>query len=204
MRAMENTAEQRPEKFAILAAVFVLGVAIDFLFNGVFKIVWILIYGPAYCVAGKVLASQMAPTRWANLIPSAVVTLLCGTLIGHLALVGRGRTLAYSMKLTGTSPIVLASSDWPQTLVVSSEKLGQALSQGSPASSIPVSMTLVADYGCTRTSTVDTIGGVDVRTDRQATWVWKTDPHATNLSVIAGPGTEDLDLPWCRIKFYRN
>ena len=204
MRVMGNMSSHRPDKFVILAVVFVLGVALDFLFNGVFKIIWILIYGPAYCVAGKVLAAQLAPTRWANLIPSAVVTLLCGALIGHLVLVGRARTLVYSMKLTGNSPIVLGSSDWPQTLVVSSEKLRQGLSQSSSLSSIPVSVTLVTDYGCIRTSGVDTIGGVDVRMDREATWVWKTDPHATNLSVIAGPGTEDSDLPWCRIKFYRN
>lgn len=192
--------------FLLAVACALLGALLDFVFNGVFKIVWIVIYGPAYVVAAKGLATQLSQhskTRFKPLTRVAVGGFLGGAIVLHLASTGHRRQAVYPMLLATADPITLRSEQWPQKLFVSSDKLSKTLAGPNAQQQIPVATERVTDYGCTRTFEVVSVAGVDVRSDPDARWTWKTDPRAAARATPAGPGYEDQGLPWCRIKFYR-
>jgi hypothetical protein len=193
---------KRNASIAFLAACAISGALLDFAFNGVFKIVWFVVYGPAYCAAAKVLDTQLSRLRPSWPVRPAVVALLGGALIGHLVSVGRTRRIEYSLKLVSDSPITLRSGDWPQILVVSSEKLGQRLATLADKSAVPIVLDAVTDYGCYRSVKIATVAGVDVQTDPNASWTWRME-NRQPVPVDVGPGSEDRVLPWCLIKFYR-
>lgn len=186
---------------ALTIACALLGAALDFVFNGVFKIVWIVIYGPAYVVAANVLSKKLSGTKFKGHSRVAVGALLGGAAVMHLAFTGVRRQVVYSMNVASSNPIVLRSDEWPQSLVVSSDKLAKALAGMTSQRGIPVVIERVVDYGCTRSSRTTTVAGVDILNDPDSRWTWKTDPHA--VVVPLGPGYEDDYLLWCRIKFYR-
>jgi len=188
--------------WGFLLACAISGAVLDFLFNGVLKIVWIIVYGPAYIAACKVLTTQLERLKRPELNRLGVIALMGGALVCHLASVGRRREVTYPMVRISDDPVTLHSSDWPQVLAVSSEPLKQLLANRSKAEEVPVVLQAVMDYGCYRSIKVTTVAGVDVQSDPAASWTWRMENRAPMPTDI-GPGSEDLQLPWCRIKFYR-
>lgn len=198
------------------AFVFILlGALLDFVFNGVFKIIWFVVYAPAYVAACKFVETKLTDTHHEAHSRLAVISLLGGALITHLMFTGYHAQTTYTMKVALFNPITLHSNAWPQKLVVSSDRLSKQLA-GSASGSVPevkpeiqIVISRIVDYGCTRTFTVESVAGIDVHWDPDARWTWKTDPSTTmqssssSSSGSTGPGNEDQQLPWCWFKFYR-
>lgn len=186
----------------ILVAAAFIGAVFDFLTYGVLKIIWMMIYVPMYFIAGKMLFHGVTRMGRPELARQAVVAMIAGALAAHLVLVGRRGSAVYTMTSVLGTPIILHSSEWPQTLVVASEPLAQNLAGTPTRDNVPVVMEFITDYGCTRSSRVVDVDGVDVDHDPNASWTWKTDKNI-HPSPTSGPGTEDHEFPWCWYKFYR-
>jgi hypothetical protein len=193
---------KRTSYLVALAICALLGALLDFVFNGVFKIVWIVIYGPAYVVAAKVLHTQLSRLRPSWPARPAIVSLFAGALACHLLCVGHTRQVAYLMTQVSNAPMTFRAADWPQTLVVTSDKLTQVLGAGAGKDRVPVVLNAVLDYGCYQSLKISTVAGVDVQTDPDASWTWRMENRAPMPTDI-GPGSEDRSLPWCLLKFYR-
>lgn len=178
-----------------------LGVLLDFIFNGVLKIVWIWIYAPAYLTAATILVARLSKTRHKPVANEAAGLMILGALALHLLFTGAIRQSVYPMDLSLTEPVTFRSDLWPQRLIVLSDQLSKHLTGMPSTKALPVVIERIADYGCTRSSVVVSVAGVDVRVDPDARWTWKTDPLAA--ASFEGPGFEDRGLPWCRIRFYR-
>jgi hypothetical protein len=186
----------------ILVSVF-LGALLDFLINGVLKIVWMVIYIPIYLVVCNMMLDHLSAKGLSSLRRYTVVAFSVGALVVHLVLVGRAHTRVYQMLLVSDKPVTLRSRDWPEVLIVSSAKLRELLSRqtGKEQKDVPVKISSITDYGCIRSYAVNSVDEVDVEFDPQASWTLRND--AKTLAEITGPESEDQWLPWCRIKFYR-
>jgi len=190
---------------ALLVFCFLGGALLDFVFNGVFKIIWIVVYGPAYVVAAKLLAYKLGQSRWKEHVKVAVWALLIGAGVGHLIFTGHERGKAYRMDVVSDAPVTLHAPQWSQRLLVSSPKVDKALAALPSRKDVPVTVTFVLNYGCVKHWYVETVAGVDVRGDSDASWTWRTDGRApADPGLALGPGDEeDRGLPWCKLKFYR-
>ncbi len=180
---------------------FLAGALLDFLIYGVAKIIWAVIYVPLYAVVGSTLHSKMASSKRPYLFKTAYFSLLAGAAMAHVLAVNRHRTVTYSMTSSATQPFTLHSPEWPRILIVNSAKLAQDLAGKPLGKEIEVKVDVVSDFGCFTSFLVNTVDGVDVKSDPEASWTWKADSKMETKSE--GPGLEDQELPWCRIHFYR-
>jgi hypothetical protein len=187
----------------LLAISLLLGGALDFVFNGVLKIIWLVIYGPAYAVACHLYIWLVVRTRYAAFWRESAIAFLLGALVMHLTFTGQVARDSYPMTLASSDPLTLVSQTWPQKLIVVSKKLSAQIATAAPPG-IVVVIRRINDYGCTRSSVVESVDGVDVENDPEARWTWKRGSGADETArPRVGPGNEDQGLPWCQIKFYR-
>jgi hypothetical protein len=181
------------------------GLAVDFLCNGVFKIGHYLIYGAVYLVVALTLNAQLAKyPQWAHLSKFAVYAFLIGAFGGRFILAGHSGQRTYMMTVIKDSPITLKPMEGPQVLIVVSEKLTQKINT-LPVSDkrvVPVVIDTVSDYGCLKVFNVHDVAGVDVKTDNEASWSWKTEAAGSRAVSQPGLGTEDHWMPWCIQKSY--
>lgn len=196
-----------PPSLLLLLALFA-GALLDFIFNGVFKIVWIVIYGPAYLAAIKVLIAKLANTPLKAFTRPLVGAFLSGALLIHILLTSHASKLVYKMAVVSTDPITLQSADWEQKLILQSDRLSEALRSGLDASPVAVVLARTTNYGCTVKLVIQNVAGIDIIDDPKSRWVWKSSPMPRQngdepLHSTGGPGSEDQSLPWCRYKFYR-
>ena len=187
----------------ILLTALLGGGFIDFLIYGVCKIIWMVIYVPAYCAISVALFGFCARTQWKKHAWGIITAVLCGALLARLSMVNHHRLITYAMESSSVSPITLHSEEWPQILIVTSDKLQKDLASKTPKSNIPVLVEAITDYGCIKSFRVTSIDGVDVEQDPKASWTWKT-LDANNATKGLGPGSEDQGYPWCRFTFYHN
>lgn len=183
-------------KFAILAALLLGGAVFDFFLNGILRIGTAWVYVPADLAMTFTISDWLRRGRYEQLFASGALVFFAGALAGHFAFVDRATTVTYPMHVIATSPITLGSDDYPQTLVVMSDKLPAALTGHADRELLPVMVNLTTDYGCVRNSAVATVAGIDVLVDKNATWTWKLDKKAR--ATEEGPGNEDRHLIWCR------
>ena len=175
----------------------------DFLVNGVLKVVYIPIYVPAYLVFASGLYHYLALSRWKQSALSSSVIFLAGTALGHLTMTGRHELRTYEMDLVRDTPISLHSSDFSQTLTVTSDKLRTELARSGIRSGIPVTIQVIKDYSCIRFFEVSTVADVDVMMDSKADWVWRQEgPLAADSRGLSGMDEENRRLPWCRIRWF--
>jgi hypothetical protein len=178
-----------------------LGFTVDFVFNGVLKIIWVVIYLPCYFALGATLWNWLVENRWSQWAIVGVAGFALGCLGTHFAFNDCHRIQLYHLALVGDSPVALRSKDWPETLFVTSEKLSQILRGWADKNDIPVTALIVTDYGCTKSTRMVAVAGFNIDTDPDTNWVWKDDDRLQKIKT--GPGSEDRYLPWCRLKFYR-
>jgi hypothetical protein len=190
----------RLRQILVIAIGIVFGVALDFLCNGVFKIIWFVIYFPTYFVVAVALVSRLSSTRWAPDTRKLLLGLTLGATCGHLHFTTHHHLLTYTMSIDAQDPITLRSSEWSQRLVVSSDPLAKKLAGHPRGENVPVTVDLVTNYGCIQSYRVNTIDDVDVRDDPTSTWTWK---GGSSVPDASGPGSEDRYWPWCKIQFYR-
>jgi hypothetical protein len=74
---------------ALAVGCFALGLIIDFVLCGVFKVIWFLIYFPAYLAAGKGIESRVARSRLSKHSHLVILSLTAGALIGHFTFTSR-------------------------------------------------------------------------------------------------------------------
>jgi hypothetical protein len=189
----------RAALFFGIGAGVVVGAAVDFIFGGVLKIIWFLIYTPAYFVIAHTISTWLRTTRWAALASKSLIAIFCAALLNHLLWSGYHRDFTYEMVKGSDSPISFRSGEWPQVLFVSGPKLEAALGPRPLQDKVRVTVSAVMDYGCIRSFKLVSIG--DFILDPDASWAWKTDKNATTPEQN-GPGSEDQKRPWCKIKFY--
>ena len=189
---------------------FLFGVLTDFISNGVFKIGAFLIYASVYLVVALTLHAQLARSqKWKNLASLATAAFVAGALGGRFFLAGHSSQSTYMMSLVKDSPITLKPSEGTQVLIVVSEKLQTKLNsmKTEPAGvmQVPVLIDIVKDYGCLRVFNVHDVAGVDVKSDPEASWSWKTESQEEKGGRAAsqlGLGMEYRWRPWCIEKSY--
>lgn len=186
---------------ALILTCLLLGALLDFIFNGVLKIVWFIVYGPVYLACAEILLTKLMTSHPPRLSRLGAGALLCGAFAAHLGMTGLHRQEVYRMSPVSTDPITFRSDDWPQKLYVSSDGLAKKLLGVKTTEPVPVIVSRVVDYGCTRSFTVVSVDDVDVR-DPGSRWSWKSDPGVATPTHPIGPGYEDDGLSWCKISFY--
>jgi hypothetical protein len=172
----------------------IFGAVLDFLVNGVLKIVWAVVYIPVYIAIANGLHSRIKR--------NGIIAFFCGAAFIHLVFDGRTQTLTYKMDIIEPSPLQLGSSEWSQRLFVESPSVQKKLGADTSKAQVEVSIVRETTYGCTVSSYVKTVAGIDVKTDPASTWVWKKDKN--DPTPTKGPGAEDAKLGWCRLKFYQS
>lgn len=177
----------------VVLACGLLGAGLDFALNGVFKIVWAVIYVPVYLA--------VAAGLYSNLTRDAAFSFLCGAAIIHLIFTTGTDTRIYSMKVNSTSPLQLGSEAWPQKLFLDSPTLQKKLSSRQTDEPVSVVINRTTNYGCTQSTYIKTIDGFDIRKDPETSWTWRTEKYAP--APTDGPGTEDYKWFWCRFQFYQ-
>jgi hypothetical protein len=192
------------DRIALAIACFAFGVCMDFVFNGILKIVWVIIYGLSYVTIGTTLNSYLVQTRFAKHTRLAMSALLLGALAGHLMLTGHQDVRRYSMILSPSpfqnAPLAMKAKELTETLYVSSDKLQEKFTQrSSPRAqeSIPVTVRVTTHYGCIQLIQVDEIDGVTINSDPAASWTWKIDRN-TNVFDSVPLGWGDENYFWCR------
>jgi len=196
------------DRIALAIACFVFGVFMDFVFNGILKIVWFIIYGLSYVTIGTTINSYLVETRFAKHTRLAMATLLLGALAGHLTLTGHQDVRKYSMTLSPSpfqnAPLAMKAKELTETLYVSSDKLQEKLQEklaqhSSPTAQepIPVTVRVTTHYGCIQLIQVDEIDGVAINSDPAASWTWKIDRN-TNVLDSVHLGWGDENYFWCR------
>jgi hypothetical protein len=209
-------------RLLILVSSFLIGVWADFLFNGVLKIVWVLIYGATYFTLAALLYSSLHQKYGDRFGAQAGALFLAGCLMGHLVFVGRRETRTYSMSLiVGDSRIVLRSPELSQTLYVASEGVLKALAKMDTRGGVLVTVQLTKDYGCVWSFKVSTVAGVDVMNDPESSWVWKKGDTLSSppggfsgfsglsglsglpgFSGVSGFNDENSRKFWCQIRWF--
>lgn len=192
------------EQRALAVAFFLLGIVVDFLFNAIFKIIWIVIYGLCYIAIGTTLNAYLSKTRFAKCTRFTLIALLLGALAGHLAMTGHQVIRNYSMRRVPSpfenAPVALNTKELVETLYVTSDKLLQKMGPYSDSSSqepVPVVIRLTTEYGCIQKITVDQIAGVDIASDPAASWTWRSDRYAIPAPNIKNMGWGDEGYFWC-------
>ncbi len=189
-----------PDAF-IFILVALAGALTDFLFSGVFKIIWMVICIPAYVTCALTIETYILKRphleKYSIKVPAAF---MIGALLIHFLFMENERTLSYSMFLKSNSPTTLASNDFPQVLFISGDQLTASLASFSPHAPVSVTATEILDYGCVRKFAFSTVNGIDVKTDKNINWTLRTEAGIDGSGL--GPGSEDNWMPWCKISFY--
>jgi hypothetical protein len=205
-RSTRAPSDKASDRLLVVAGSFLLGCLADFIFNGVFKIIWAAVYGPCYLVLAIFVGGGLDKTRFVEISRKAAVVFLVGSAFAHFLLSERHTILSFPMDVLNVEadqPVRLASKDWPQELVVQSPGLQTALVQGASKTAMPVTVEVTKTYGCVRSFRVSTVGGVDVKNDIKSSWTWRTnvDSHAPEAAF---PEYVDRKWFWCQIQFYRD
>lgn len=202
------TKDQVRKVAPMLVLCAVLGVGVDFAFNGVFvgflfnqpfteKLCFF--YVPLFLACAMTVGSWLTSSpRWHGHTFHGVAVFLAGVVFGHLGFVGHHGVRVYTMDVdTGYGSILLRSSEWPQILFITSDNVKRELASKFVNREVPVTVDVVSDYGCDRAAVISTVAGVDVRHDDAATWTWQVD-HLSGGAPDSGPGMEDKHFFWCR------
>jgi hypothetical protein len=210
---MASTNSSKPEwtPSQILVGLPVLGFCVDFILNGVLKVIWFPIYATVYFGLAVSFYNYFHKSRLRPWATGASCLFLTGTALGHLFWTGRAELRTYSMSIVSQSPFELRAPEFSDTLFVMSDKLlaklGDQTALGSPP--VPVTIEVIKDYGCIRSFKVARVAGVDVMKDPGANWVWRpadrqtTEERAASAHVLkAGIEEENQRLLWCRIKWF--
>jgi hypothetical protein len=188
---------------SILVASFLAGVAIDFLFNGVLKIVWIAIYSATYVTVSAILYSYLHERLGDLFAAKAAAVFLMGCLASHLLFTGQHETRTYLMKLKSDPRIILQAPELSQSLFVAGDRVSTVMSKLDSNQSVPVTIDVVKYYGCIFSFKVMTVAGVDVMNDPESSWVWKQiDSHPEPAGGFSGLNEENARRPWCTIKWF--
>jgi hypothetical protein len=184
-----------------------LGLTLDYLFSGVLKVIWFLIYAPFYAAIGNALYMQLRKSSFKESSLWITSAFFIGAALGHVTFTAYTRRFNYSMSLQSLNPTTLNSSEWPQKLILISDPVTAALVKIPPKGDIPVVIEDTLDYGCVRRSKIVSVAGVDISNDAASSWTWKKD-HSYAVQIdpvqLSGPGNEDQNLPWCLLQFYRS
>jgi hypothetical protein len=172
---------------------------VDFTCNGVFKIIWFLVYAPAYVVCAVCIHTYLTHKDRLHYARAVIASFFGGILIGHFFFMGRHTSETISMKTVSVSPLVFRAEPWTEELYVSSAKIQQK--NLKPDDSVSVELIYTIDFGCIRFFKIVSVGGINILTDPDSTWTWKT-PHGLGAVKTSGPKDEDQSLPWCRFRFY--
>jgi hypothetical protein len=188
---------------SILVASFLAGVAIDFIFNGVLKIVWVAIYSATYLTAAAIHYSYFNE-RLGNLFAAKAATVfLLGCFASHLWFTGQHETRTYLMKLKNDPRIILQSPELSQSLFIASDRVSTVTSKLDANDSVPVTVDVVKYYGCIFSFKVVTVAGVDVMNDPESSWVWKQlESRPAPSGGFSGLNEENARRLWCTIKWF--
>ena len=204
---MNKPNQQQRERIYFFLVCTLLGLAADFLFNGVavralfrqfFKEQWAFIYIPLDLALVSTLITLLHRSRWTFLANRGGVAFVCGIIVGHLIFIGHHVTRNYSViQLSDSNYVLLRSNTWPQILFIEGDEVRKKLLQNPSGGQVPVTMEMVTDYGCIRTAVVSTVAGIDVKEDVEVRWTWRMNERA-KTPKRAGPGMEDRRFPWCK------
>jgi hypothetical protein len=190
------------DRIALAVSCFILGILVDFLFNAIFKIIWIAIYGLCYVAIGTTINAYLTRTRVAKHTTLSMMTFLIGAAAGHLAMTGHQSIRHYSAKMVPSpyenARIALKAPELAETLYVTSDHLEQKLLP-TPISqeSIPLTALVTLQYGCVQKILIDEIDGVAINSDPAASWTWKID-RSTSPTEPLSLGWGDEKYFWCR------
>jgi hypothetical protein len=178
------------------------GMLVDFLFNGVLKIIWIPVYGTAYLAIAATIYNYGVSHCLQAAAKYLVLFFFAGTLLGHLIFTGITVVRTYSMEVVSASPLQLHSNDFSDNLFLASDAINQALAQ-NPGKPVPVDIEVVENYGCIASFKISRVASVDVAHDPNSFWVWKqAGGSAPTNSASAGMDVENQRKPWCRIHWF--
>jgi len=191
-------------QYLFLSLLFLSGMLADFILVGVFKVVWIVIYGTTYFALAMTIETFVARSKLHILSRKSVIIFLTGTLLGHLAFVDYHRRDQYVLSVLSMSPMVFQSEAFPEFLYVTSPALTEKLTK-SPGNKAALKMETetVTDYGCRKTFAIMSIEGVEISSDKQTTWALRHNKLGV-FSNLELPTVEEKFLPWCKLKFYRS
>lgn len=184
-------------------ALALFGLLIDFLFSGVLKIIWLVVYGPVYLGLATAIHNYALGNRWRSVANFMAAAFLLGAAIGHFAFAEKPEIRVYFMSMVNDSPMEFQSTDFSDSLFVSSEPIKAKLSRNSSVQNIPVAIQVVKNYACIESFKVSSIAGVDVMHDKNAYWVWK--PVGGTKAISAnyfGKEAENQRLLWCRLRWF--
>jgi hypothetical protein len=199
--ASENPAKTT-DRIALAVSCFILGIFVDFLFNAIFKIIWVAIYGLCYVAIGTTINAYLARTRVAKHTTLSMLTFLIGAAAGHLTMTGHPSIRHYSAKMVPSpyenARIALKTPELAETLYVTSDHLEQKLPP-TPISQEPIPLTarVTIQYGCVQNIFIDEIDGVEINSDPAASWTWKID-RSTFSTEPLNMGWGDEKYFWCR------
>ena len=189
----------------LFIATALFGLGVDFLVIGVFKILWMSIYGAIYVgIAATLHNYAQRSSRWRSVSWLILGFFFGGIVLAHLAFKGKVETRNYTMNRVSNSPILLESTDFQDSLLVQSDALQKEIAAHSNSQkTAPVVMEAVKNYGCIETFQVVSIDGIDVATDPQAHWVWKPSTRPISVdAVYSGKQAENERLAWCRVQWF--
>jgi len=179
-------------------ACFFAGIVTDFIFGGVFKIVWAFIQLPAYLCLAITIETYFAHSKVKHLSRYVAIAFAGGALLGHFSFSGHQSRYDYSMELVSDNPLVLKTPAIPELLYVMSDKLTHTLAEEHLRSNIQVTAKGVSDYGCMKRFTIESVDHVGIQSDPGATWTLRL----SRLGVFQDrnmPSMDDKEWPWCKI-----
>jgi len=188
----------------VLSTSFLLGAFTDFLFGGVFRIVWFALYVTFYITCASTLYTYVDRSRAQTHARNAALLFLGAALLTHVIFLGWKETRDYPMSLLKYPPVTLQSPRIAQSLVIESAGVERLLPEKNLTQNIDVKVEVIKDYGCIRSFRVKSVAGIDVMTDRDATWTLRDDiPPATDKSThYDGLNEENARIPWCNFRWY--
>ena len=172
---------------------FSLGMALDFILVGIFKVIWFPIYATTYFAVAMSVETYFLRTNTVKIARLAAGAILVGAAIIHIIMVGRHSEHTYSLHLVKLNPLILQSSEFPELLYLSGSKLSEAIAKENIQAGIPMLSESTTDYGCRRSFKIISIDHIDLASDPSASWTMR----ATH------PLIEKQKWLWCNLQFYR-
>lgn len=198
----ENSLQGR-DKLIFIGLFFIGGMLTDFITVGVLKIIWIIIYGTTYFTIAMTIESSVARTKGKAVAKSAVLSFLAGTILAHLCFVNYTHHASYSMTLVSDNPLTLKAPEFPEVFYITSDKLSEVLKAQNLQQNIPMETESAMDYACAKTFVINSIAGVDIRSDASSHWALRLNKLGVFAHTDLPNLTEDSRWPWCKIVFYR-
>jgi len=194
--------ERKNEKLILLALLLAAGFLTDFILVGIFKVIWMLIYGTAYLALAMTIDTAVYRSKYKAISKASVLAFLSGAILGHLIFVNHRRTDHYSMNLLSENPLVLKSSEFPEYLYVESPSLTETLHRQNLTQNIVMETESLTDYDCMKTFTIRRINDFNIPDDTKSTWTLRYNKVGVFSTAIL-PSMNDNTWPWCKISFYR-